>query len=597
MPIHRRGRHLLRATRARLGTIRRMVRDHEWGLLILCALVGIAVGGVTTGLHALVTVFNQIGFSLGGGRYLSAAGHISSWQLILVPTLGGLGLGLASRWLAKRRGSDIVDPVEANALYGGRLSLRSSAHLTGLTLISNAAGASVGMEAGYSQLGAGIFASAGSKFRLRREDQRTMVTAGAAAAIAAAFNAPLTGAFYGFELIHGSYTTRLLAPVTASVLTSTFTVRLLGPDQPLFDSFTRLDVPHGFYPLFALLGLLAAGLGILTMQSATWFERLFRATRLPSELRLMLGGLILGLLALGTPQVLGSGHGAIDLHLQNRWPMTVLMLFLAGKLVASALSLGAGFRGGLFSSSLFLGALLGAVFVEGLGLVEPRFLTNRAAFMLVGMGSVGAAIIGAPFTMVFLVLESTGDFLVSVAVLVGVLIASTTVRFTFGYSFSTWRFHLRGMPLQGAHDIGWVSELTAQRLMRTDYRTVPETTTLESLRELVPLGSKKYVFAVDRDGGYAGTIDVAGLYEPELNELAPYLLGVDVARVKNVYLTPQDDVQKVLETFRRSQAETLPVVAGPGSRRILGALSEAYCLQRYAQEMEKKRRTDLGIIA
>ena len=125
------------------------------------------------------------------------------------------------------------------------------------------------MKAGYSQLGAGIFASVGRYFRLRRQDQRTMVTAGAAAVIAAAFDAQLAGAFYGFELIHGSYTTRLLAPVTAAVLTSTLMTRLIAPDHPLFETTGAFALPHSVYLLFVSLGALAAGLGILTMKSAT----------------------------------------------------------------------------------------------------------------------------------------------------------------------------------------------------------------------------------------------------------------------------------------------------------------------------------------
>ena len=111
---------------------------------------------------------------------------------------------------------DIVDPIEANALHGGRMSLRDSLWLTFTTVLSNGAGASLGMEAGYSQLGAGIYSWAGRWFRLRRADLRIFVTAGAGAAIAAAFNAPLAGAFYGYELILGSYTTRALAPVVVA---------------------------------------------------------------------------------------------------------------------------------------------------------------------------------------------------------------------------------------------------------------------------------------------------------------------------------------------------------------------------------------------
>jgi len=152
----------------------------------------------------------------------------------VVPLLGGLLLGLCAR-AVKTRISDIVDPIEANALHGGRMSLKDSLWLTFTTLLSNAAGASLGMEAGYSQLGAGLYSAMGRWFRLRRADLRIFVTAGAAAAIAAAFNAPLAGAFYGYELILGSYTARALAPVVVASVCAALTQRSMSHMKALFE--------------------------------------------------------------------------------------------------------------------------------------------------------------------------------------------------------------------------------------------------------------------------------------------------------------------------------------------------------------------------
>src|SRR3546814_4900342 len=127
----------------------------------------------------------------------------------------------------------------------------------------------------------------------------------------------------------------------------------------------------------------------------------------------------------------------------------------------------------MFSSSLFLGVLLGALVSSAMSLIAPDLSQHQVAFMLVGMGAVGAAIIGAPITMVLLVLEGTGNFEVTMGVLVAVVVASTIMRLTFGYSFSTWRFHLRGVPITGAHDVGWIADLVVARAMRSDPVIVP----------------------------------------------------------------------------------------------------------------------------
>ncbi|WP_241559893.1 chloride channel protein [Solirhodobacter olei] len=588
-------RRVLRAGLLRYTELRRTVRNREFILIVVSAIVGGFVGLVTIGLRDIVMALHALDFNLFFGEHLSAQTDVDYLRLALVPALGGLALGGITLLLQKLRPTEIIDPVEANALYGGQLSFRDSARLTGLTVISNACGASVGMEAGYSQFGAGIFASVGEYFHLRREDQRTMVTSGAAAAIAAAFNAPLAGAFYGFELIHSSYTTKMLAPVLAACLSAVLVVRNLRTDAPLFDVFGAFPVPHMYYLLFALLGFAAAGVGILTMWLATSVERILKASKLPAWARPAIGGVALSLLAFGSPQVLGSGHGAIQWHLQTQWTLIPLLLLLAGKVLGSAISLGASFRGGLFSSSLFIGLLLGAAFVNTLGMFDPAFLSERTAFLLVGMGATGAAIIGAPFTMVFLVLESTGDFLITFATLMGVLIASTTVRLTFGYSFSTWRFHLRGLPLRGGHDIGWITEMTAGRLMRSDVRTVPVATPLGKLRELVPLGSHKWAVAVNGGGEYAGMIDIAAVHDPDITEMVPHLVAADLTTCRGCYVLPGDDIRTILRKFGEARAETLPVVASATAPRVLGSLSEAFALKRYTQELERRRNDELGM--
>ena len=199
--------------------------------------------------------------------------------------------------------------------------MRDSLWLTFTTVISNGAGASLGMEAGYSQLGAGLYSWLGRWFRLRRADLRVFVTAGAGAAIAAAFNAPLAGAFYGYELILGSYTTKALAPVMVATVSAALTQRAMSHMKALFDVSGGFNLTTESYFLFALLGVGAAGVAVAAMQAVTWTERGLRASGLPDWLRPAFGGVLLSALALFAPQVLGSGHGAVQFHFDVRWTL------------------------------------------------------------------------------------------------------------------------------------------------------------------------------------------------------------------------------------------------------------------------------------
>jgi CIC family chloride channel protein len=585
----------IRRARVFFLEFQRDLRDAEIGQIILCALIGCFTGAVVDLLREAVAWLHVFDFGIPADHYLSEGVGVSQVRLLFVPLLGGLLLGVVARATRAKRLNEIIDPIEANALQGGRMSLRDSLWLTFTTIISNGAGASLGMEAGYSQLGAGLYSWAGRWFRLRRADLRVFVTAGAGAAIAAAFNAPLAGAFYGYELILGSYTTKALAPVIVASVSAALTQRAMSHMKALFDvSGGFSGVTTESYFLFALLGLGAAAIAVAAMQTVTWTERGLRASGLPDWLRPAFGGVLLSALALFAPQVLGSGHGAVQFHFDVRWPLAALTVLLVAKLLASAISVGSGFRGGLFSSALFLGTLFGAVFAQAVALFQPELAAEHNVFMLAGMGAVAAAIIGAPLTMVFLVLEATGDFQVTVAVVIAVTVASTLVRIFFGYSFATWRFHLRGLSIRGAHDVGWISDMTVGRLMRSDAKTVPENLGLRALRTAYPLGGAKRVYVVDATGHYAGVIDIADLHDTLIDDALDGAVAGDLAEAPDQFLLPSENIRSALARFDSLRVETLPVLLSRSQKTVVGYVTEAYALKRYSAELERMRSAELG---
>ncbi|HWA30894.1 MAG TPA: chloride channel protein [Rhizomicrobium sp.] len=586
--------YLQRRLRVFFATLQREVRSSEIAQIVFCAMIGAVVGAITNYLRLFVELSHKLIFNLPKHMTLSVGTNTDHWRLIWVPAVGGLVLGVGALIVRRFRNTEIVDPVEANALYGGRMSLTDSVRLTVMTLVSNAAGASLGMEAGYSQLGAAVFSRVGREFRLRREDQRIYTTAGAAAAIAAAFNAPLAGAFYGFELILGSYMPRALAPVAVASVCATLMQRTLNRPQPLFEIGGPMFLDTRSYGLFLIMGILAAGVGILAMQAVTWFERGLRQLQVPDWMRPFTGGVVLSMIAWEFPQVLGSGHGAIQYHFDMRWSLLPLAALLIAKLIASAVSVGSGFRGGLFSSSLFLGSLFGGVFVQSLAPFVHGLALQEPAFLLVGMGSMAAAIIGAPMTMVFLVLEATGDFPVTLGVITGVITASTIVRLTFGYSFATWRFHVRGIGIRGAHDVGWISDLTVARLMRNDPKIVRSDMSLRALRSKYPPGAIKSVYAVDPEGRYVGVVDMLAVHDPQIDEAVDFTVVADLVADKAVYLLPSENVRTALARFEETQTEALPVLSARADPRVLGFLTESYALRRYTEELERRRAAELG---
>jgi CIC family chloride channel protein len=573
--------------------LRAFVRAHETSLVVLAALVGTIGGLAVAAMSAVVEVMHVLLFNLEMGDRLSSQFRIEPWRALLVPSLGGLLLGFAFLLLSRWRPAREIDPIEANALHGGRMSFRGSVIVALQTVWSSGVGASVGLEAGYTQLSSGVAASLGRAFHLRRADQRIMVGCGAAAAIAGAFGAPLAGAFYAFELVVGGYTPASLTPIGVAAVTGYFVAH----------AFTVLSFGVGVGPvgdvlgrdlaIAALLGILSALVGIGIMRGVTLCETLLAKTHLWPPLRPALGGLGVGALALMSPQVMSSGHGAVHFAGFVSIPLGVVAIIFVLKAIASIISLGSGFRGGLFFATLFLGALGGHLFASGFDAIWPGFNLNPNVYAIIGMSALSASVIGGPLTMSFIALESTGNLWLTTAVLVAVIISTQITRELFGYSFATWRFHLRGETIRSAADVGWIRELTVRTMMRQDVFTVNANMPIEEFRKKFPLGSKNRVIAVDGSGRYAGLALVADAHAPDV-EPEKGLLGI--LHFRDVVLHPGMNIQEAIAVFDAAEAEALAVVDSDGERRPIGILSEAHAMRRYAEESEQRRREAVGEI-
>ncbi|WP_420010179.1 chloride channel protein [Xanthomonas sacchari] len=575
------------ASHSLADALRRRLRASDVWFIALALLVGVIAGLLTLLQSSLAHGAQALLYGLEADERLSAMSELSVHQLLVLP-LGGLLVGLLGM-AARARKRQLVDAVEANALYGGRMSMRDNLIVSVQTLFSNGVGASVGLEAAYTQMGAGSGSHLGRVLRLRRADIRTLVGAGAGAAIAAAFGAPLAGAFYAFEIVIGAYSPSALAPVAVASLGAVFVSQLAGVQPYLLPASAASALEARDYVLYALLGVLCALLAVAVMRLIGAIEQAINRSPLPRWARPVAGGLLLIPLALITPQVLSSGHGALHLDLTSPTSLRWLGILLLLKCLGSAISLGFGFRGGLFFASLFMGSLVGGLFAGVLNLGSGMALVDGTAASLAGMAAMAAAVIGAPMTMAMLVLEGTHDFVLASAVMVAVLVANTIVRQIFGYSFSTWRLHLRGETIKSARDVGWVKHLSAGRMMQKDVHPLAATTSVAEFRRRFPLGSGTRVVLEDDSGHYAGLVTLAAAYADGVNAEAAI---VDYAGNRDVALPADTDVVTAMRQFDLTQSDELAVVDEQG--KVLGVLSESFVRKRYAEELDKRQRELMG---
>ncbi len=570
-----------------LGEFRRALRSDEFALVLIAAVVGIVAGLWVAALVATSRGLQHTLFNV-TTEDVSGATAIDPVRALLVPLIGGLAVGLIGHLWSRWSRMAIVDPIEANALHGGRLDALPSAVVVLQTLVSNVFGASVGMEAAYTQAGSACASLLGGGLSLRRADMRILVGCGSAGAIAAAFDAPLTGAFYAFELILGAYTLAALAPVGVASICAVGTVRLVSKPVSFEVGFAGA-LSWSDHLLVVTMGVLCALLGIAVMRSVAFVEAAFRRSRLPPWSRPAIGGMVVGSLALISPTVLSSGHAALHVGFDAFYGPATLLLLIGLKVAASAVSIGSGFRGGLFFASLLLGALLGKL-VALYWMVLFGLQTPGIVIAIIGMSAMATAVLGGPLMVSFLALETTGSLPLTIAVLAASIISSMTVRRLFGYSFATWRFHLRGETIRSPADIGWIRELSVGRIMRREVRKVRSDLTVAAARRDFPLGSTQRFVVLDLASRYAGIVVVADLHRPDV-------VGktiMDLIRNPAEFVLPKMNIREAAALFSVTESEELAVVDGPETLNVIGLLTEQHALRRYNEELDRRSRDLAG---
>lgn len=375
-------------------------------------------------------------------------------------------------------------------------------------------------------------------------------------------------------------------PVIASAVTAWLVARQLTHQSFLMVPGFPSPVSVEMIGQTVLIGIICAVASILVMLAVAFSERCFqRITVLKGLVRPMLGGLFLGGLALLTPTVLGAGHGAMQILLVSNPTWLLLTTTIVFKILASAISLGSGFRGGLFFASLLLGALIGQLYSVVLTGPLPTIALQPGTAAIAVLAALGTGVLGAPFSMVCLALEITGDFSVTVGAVVASSVCALIVRELFGYSFATWRFHLRGEAIRGPQDIGWVRQMSAASLMRADFENAQTTMPIGEAQTQFSPALVRQIVLRDPNGIYAGIVPAATLHSVASRD--EELLG-SLAQQQDEYLLPTTPVREILKAFERSEADVLAVVDRPDHRATIGTLSEAHVLRTYGEELERR---------
>lgn len=419
----------------------------------LAGIIGLGTSIAAIGFRELISVVQWTWLGIMSEQVASAARLLPWYTVVFVPAFGGLLVGLFLHYIQpSRRPLGVADVIEAKHAPENALRFWPGVGSAIVSASSLGFGASVGREGPVVHLGATIAASISRLFKLPRSSNRVLLACGVAGAVSASFNAPIAGVLFAHEVILGHYALSAFSSVVIASGAATIVSRLYFGDAVAFSIPDYQITSYLEFPAFALLGLVCAMVAVLFQYSLIGTDFVARTVRAPTWIRPAIGGLAVGIIAVWYPQVLGVGYQATDLALRNQLPLDLMMTLIILKTAATAICLASRFGGGIFSPSLYVGAMTGGAFGLIAASVFPEMASSEGLYAILGMGAVAAAVIGAPLSTTMIVFELTGGYTLSIALLLTVSIATGISTAIHGRSFFHWQLESRGLAIaDGPH--------------------------------------------------------------------------------------------------------------------------------------------------
>lgn len=579
-----------------IGPVSRVIHNRQMILILLAILVGPAAALGAIAFREVVVLGQMALFGDDLEKMSSFIADLPFWQIIAVPTLGGLLVGLfVHYWMPERRTRGIADVVEASALGDGRISAREGFGAAVVSTASISVGASVGREGPVVHLGSTLASLVAGRFGLNRSESITLLGCGAASAVAASFNAPIAGVFFALEVVIGHYALSAFAPIVIASVIGTVISRIHFGNFPAFIIPEQSIVSFWEFPAFALLGITCAAVAVALLKSVDITSKVMERMVPRQWMRPMVAGLCVGLIALAFPQVLGVGYEETDFALKGQFDLYLLAALMVAKTAATAICLGGGFGGGIFSPSLYIGAMAGGAFGIIATTVFPELSSGHSVYALVGLGAVSGAVLGAPISTILIVFELTANYSLAIAVMVAVVITTVIIQQVLGVSFFTWQLRRRGIQLQGARELGPLASARVEDIMSDRFTTVAASCPLDELRQAILSAPHDEVFLKSDEGGFVGTVtlrDMLARVQDTVDGAASDAIGISSADLHPLVVD-----QTLADALHRMQAhgiDRLPVVADRGSNRLVGVLHKVDVLAAYNRALAESGRQARG---
>ncbi len=589
--IRRRALLAMLRMRRRIGTASAPLLGHarraeNLSMIGAAIAIGLLAGGGAIGFRWLLGL-SQSGFFFGVDQGLEALRGLPWWQRLLIPTVGGLLVGpIVHRLAPETRGSGVPEVMESAAFRGGFIRARVLLAKAVAAALTIGSGGSAGREGPIVQIGSAVGSVVGQVLSVNPRHLRIFLACGAAAGIAATFNAPIAGALFAVEVILGEFAVMQFSPIVISSVTATVLSRhVLGDDAlafqvPAYDLLSATE----FVP-YALLGVLAGLTSVAFISMVYRAQDLFTALPIRPWLRPAVGGLIVGLVALVAPQVFGVGYASVDGALHDKVPLLLLLALIPAKMLATSATLGSGGSGGIFAPSLFIGAMLGGAVGHVAGLWMPG-IASPGAYALVGMGAVVAGTTHGPISAILIIFELTGDHRIFPPLMVACILSVLLSTWLKRDSMYTLKLTKRGINIHEGKDVNVLRSLSVGDVFEPSPSRMPGSLGIHAVIDRMLHDSRENFFVVGRDDRLLGSFSLRDLRELLAEpELPPLVVAADVARSDAPVVRMEDTLDVVMHLFGQHDVEEIAVVERGPDRRLLGSVRRKKMIDAYNREI------------
>jgi CIC family chloride channel protein len=558
-------------------------------MTILAVIVGLAGGFGAVGFRHLINFFQVLAYG-SDENLLDLAQSIPWYMKIWVPAAGGLVVGPLVYFFAREaKGHGVPEVMEAVALKSGIIRKRIVFVKSLASAICIGTGGSVGREGPIVQIGSAIGSVIGQVLKISGDRIRTLVGCGAAAGIAATFNAPIAGSMFALEVVLGDFGLATFSPIVISSVMATAVSRHFLGDHPAFIVPAYQLISAWEFPLYVTLGLFSALVATAFTSVLYRIEDVFDGLRFPEYLKAVLGGVILGVMGLYFPHILGVGYGAIDLSLVQKlswWLMLVLVLF---KITATSVTIGSGGSGGIFAPSLFMGAMTGGFFGTLVHHIFPGVTATPGAYGIVGMGAVVSGTTRGPLSAILILFEMTGDYKIILPLMIACIISSLASGHLLEESIYTLKLARRGVNIRAGKEVNVLKSISVRDVMNPEVEPIREDLSLGKLAEKISKSKYNSFPIVDKENKLTGVLSFLDYHDVAFDEnLKDLVVAKELATQDVVTVSTDDNLYDALEKITSKDFSILPVVSPHDHLQLLGVLTRRDIIGAYNKAVVKK---------